>query len=1048
MPFPGRHNNGKVPKTMKKWLVGLMAAGLCVASAWATTDTLTADDFTATSTTYTEFSNVTKDSGAVYAGKSSKSKDGAIQLRSNGNDCGIVTTGSGGTVSKVTLAWNAGTAEAREVSVYGKTEAYTAASDLYSSETQGTLLGTLAMGTTELAIEGEYTYIGLRSKASALYLDSVAIAWGASGPSVSLEASATEVEIGETLTITATAKNFSGDVEWSWTGDDGGSADGATYTVNTETVGEYTITATATAGEETDSETITVTVTEVAVKYAVTVASGIENGTVAVDVTEAAEGDTVTVTATPADGYKLESITVNGEAITGNTFVMGAAAAEVSATFAEVVGETYTLVESEADFELDANYLIVAVHKDGNFTSALKNEPDSKGTRIGVEEVTITENTIVTDSDAIVWTIQAGAADGQYVLFNNAKSVYAAATKDDNVAQLLADGTDALAQWTLAFDAEKLPQVGIWSVSYPERWLARNSTVASAFFATYKGSQTAPRLYKKAASGPNVSLSASATEVGIGEELTITATAKNFSGDVTWAWEGTDGGTFDGATYTVNTAAEGEFTITAMATAGEETASKSITVTVATRYAVTVATGIANGTVEVDVAQAAAGDTVSVTATPADGYALEAITLNGEAIEGTTFTMPAEDVEVGATFREVLDYATLPFIAEDTPYSGPWKGATVDGMTMTGLGSDYSSTADGVGAKFDGTGDSIVIKFTGTPGVLSYGIKGNSLNETNVSTFVVQESADGETWSTLATYATGDNLTTSKAVYTNELSSDSQYVQFLYQTKGSGNVGIYDIYISGYSEPVPTVSVSGTTTAKLPDASFSLQFTLSNYEGTPTWAVTSGEGSIDSSTGLYTWTATADGTYGVTVAAMDGETEIASKTVSLTVEAADPAAAHIECAQGTAVTVAAGTELTLEFTAVNFTVGDGGWVISVNGTEVEASQVAEQSWTFVWTASEAGDYTIEAMAFDADYEGCSCTVAVTVTGDEPAGEPYIKGIAVDASAGTVTLTLADPTGKVRMTSDLTSWGESESEAATDGTLTIQIEGSPMFFGAP
>lgn len=74
--------------------------------------------------------------------------------------------------------------------------------------------------------------------------------------------------------------------------------------------------------------------------YAITVAEGIENGAITTDVEEAEEGATVTITATPAEGYKLESISVkNGEedveVSAENTFVMPAAPVTISATFVE-----------------------------------------------------------------------------------------------------------------------------------------------------------------------------------------------------------------------------------------------------------------------------------------------------------------------------------------------------------------------------------------------------------------------------------------------------------------------------------------------------------------------------------------------------------------------------------------------------------------------------------------------------------------------------------------------------------------------------------------
>ena len=72
---------------------------------------------------------------------------------------------------------------------------------------------------------------------------------------------------------------------------------------------------------------------------------------------------------------------------------------------------------------------------------------------------------------------------------------------------------------------------------------------------------------------------------------------------------------------------------------------------------VTVATGIENGTVKVSQAQAFAGDEVTVTATPAEGYELDAISVRGVTsdelvgVNDGKFTMPADAVTVSATFK-------------------------------------------------------------------------------------------------------------------------------------------------------------------------------------------------------------------------------------------------------------------------------------------------------------------------------------------------------------------------------------------------------------
>ena len=136
------------------------------------------------STSYSNWSGKKVSSDAVYAGNSAGSND-SIQLRSNNSNSGIVMTSSGGKVAKITVVWNSETANGRVLDIYGKNTAYSAATDLYSSSTQGTKLGSITYGSsTELTISGDYAYIGIRSNSGALYLTSVTISFaGSENPS-------------------------------------------------------------------------------------------------------------------------------------------------------------------------------------------------------------------------------------------------------------------------------------------------------------------------------------------------------------------------------------------------------------------------------------------------------------------------------------------------------------------------------------------------------------------------------------------------------------------------------------------------------------------------------------------------------------------------------------------------------------------------------------------------------------------------------------------------------------------------------------------------
>lgn len=147
------------------------------AGAVTTTDTLDRAFTGITGTSYTAWSGKAGNSGAVYAGQSAGGNS-SIQLRSNNNNSGIVTTASGGKVKKITVVWNSNTSNGRTLDIYGKNEAYTAATDLYNSSTQGTKLGSIVKGTsTELTVSGDYTYIGMRSNSGAMYLTSVSVEW-------------------------------------------------------------------------------------------------------------------------------------------------------------------------------------------------------------------------------------------------------------------------------------------------------------------------------------------------------------------------------------------------------------------------------------------------------------------------------------------------------------------------------------------------------------------------------------------------------------------------------------------------------------------------------------------------------------------------------------------------------------------------------------------------------------------------------------------------------------------------------------------------------
>lgn len=93
------------------------------------------------------------------------------------------------------------------------------------------------------------------------------------------------------------------------------------------------------------------------------------------------------------------------------------------------------------------------------------------------------------------------------------------------------------------------------------------------------------------------------------------------------------------------------------------------------------------GEAKTNLSNASAGTTITVTATPDEGYELAYITVDGERIDGTTFTMPAHDVTVRVYFTNGA--YTLPFTDVN---SGDWFYDAVSYVYANGLMDGVSAT--------------------------------------------------------------------------------------------------------------------------------------------------------------------------------------------------------------------------------------------------------------------------------------------------------------------------------------------------------------------
>lgn len=192
-------------------------------------------------TSYQSFTDLTKSSGVLYAGQTSRFL-GGIGLRTKNEDCGIVSTANpnGLRLKAITIAWMDDNTNGRAVNIYGKSDAYTDASDLFKASTKGTLLGTLALnGETTLTVDGDYTFVGITSSDGALSLSSIKLVWEGSAtqvvidnPTVSLAAGT--FDAAQSVTMTAAEGNV-----LVYTTDDSDpttSPTATTTTSNTETI--------------------------------------------------------------------------------------------------------------------------------------------------------------------------------------------------------------------------------------------------------------------------------------------------------------------------------------------------------------------------------------------------------------------------------------------------------------------------------------------------------------------------------------------------------------------------------------------------------------------------------------------------------------------------------------------------------------------------------------------------------------------------------------------------------------------------------------------
>ena len=359
--------------------------------------------------------------------------------------------------------------------------------------------------------------------------------------------------------------------------------------------------------------------------FKVGISEGIKNGTIEVDKVTAAAGEEVTITATPADGFKLDAITVtainSNEAVTvtDGKFIMPDDSVTVSATFVDT-RIVYDFAAAAAAGENPANKNGSAANgqKFYGWESADKTysgRQDYKGYEWAEGSVLPEVCHVWRRSDRINGNMTAADAEVKGLKCPSQK-------------EMAIDGLTAGKKVVIEYEGE--------------------GQILYATGVDYANPTATPNTVAIVGDGTKAAISGTTT-IASGTPIHIVST---------------DGGYF---VFRVLK----DMVITKITISDETPIDPE---TVAKPCNITVATGIENGTVQVSQVQACEGDEITVTATPADGFKLDAITVtainSNEAVTVTDgkFIMPDDSVTVSATFvdtRIVYDFAAAAAAGEN-----------------------------------------------------------------------------------------------------------------------------------------------------------------------------------------------------------------------------------------------------------------------------------------------------------------------------------------------------------------------------------------------
>lgn len=253
---------------MKKFLLSLAVLALS-ASAHAETvvDELTIGSFGTWTNTenYQNVSYTSTTSGITYIGQMAKATDtngAGIQIRSKNSNSGLVISANSKDVVFKSIEFTYANGK-NTINVYGKATAYTAASNLYTGQTdtdQGTKIGSVnATGTVSAEAGSNYKFIGFRSNSGAIYLTKITITYDIPAQSTKepadLKFSETSFTItkGDDFEAPTLTKATTAEVSYATSDDKIADVDQTSGVVTINGVGIVTITATTPANDDYDA---------------------------------------------------------------------------------------------------------------------------------------------------------------------------------------------------------------------------------------------------------------------------------------------------------------------------------------------------------------------------------------------------------------------------------------------------------------------------------------------------------------------------------------------------------------------------------------------------------------------------------------------------------------------------------------------------------------------------------------------------------------------------------------------------------------------------